>query len=58
VKEYESVKTVDENGWRHSRILLKPRSTDPYYSDIIVPDSAYEQFRVIGEFVRVMEFKN
>jgi hypothetical protein len=31
VKEYESTKYTDEEGWHHESIRLLPRSTDPYY---------------------------
>jgi len=38
--------------------VLKPRSDDSGYTDIVIPESGYERFRVIGEFVRVLEIKN
>jgi hypothetical protein len=56
-KEYYSQKVIDEESWQHEKIILKPKSFDPSYQDIIIdPNSIYEKtFSVIGIFDRVIE---
>lgn len=54
VKEYESTKTLTEDGWEHKRIFLKPRSSDPSYEVIeLNADNTY-RYRVVGEFVMLL----
>jgi SOS-response transcriptional repressor LexA len=56
-KEYHSQKVVTEEGWRHEKIILKPKSYDPSYQDIIIdPESIYDRpIKIIGIFERVIE---
>lgn len=54
VKEYESKKIEDENGWKHQSIILKPLSNDSNYEDIILSDDELESFKVIGVFECVL----
>ncbi len=54
IKEYQSVKYEDENGWRHQSIILKPRSNDLTYKNIELNDSNQEKFKVVGIFERVI----
>jgi hypothetical protein len=54
VKEYESIKSTDENGWKHNIIVLKPRSYIADYQDLILTDDALTDFRVLGVFVEVL----
>jgi hypothetical protein len=56
-KEYYSQKTVNEEGWQHEKIVLKPKSFDSSYQDIeIDPNSINEKaFRVVGIFDRIIE---
>ena len=54
VKEYESRKFQDENGWKHQSITLKPLSTETSYEDIVLTDEELSTFRVIGVFVCVL----
>lgn len=58
-KEYFSQKTVNEESWQHEKIILKPRSFDASYQDIVIgPNSINEKtFNVIGIFDRVIEYK-
>jgi hypothetical protein len=58
VKEYESKKYQDEDGWRHQSIILKPRSYDESYSDIELKDDELNNFKVIGIFQKVLERKS
>ena len=50
VKEYRSRKSEDEFGWRHEEVILKPRSTNPEYKDIVLRDDELRALRVIGVF--------
>ena len=54
VKEYQSVKAEDESGWRHSRILLIPRSYDTTFETIELKDDLLSTYKVVGEFVKVL----
>lgn len=56
-KEYYSQKAINEDGWHHEKIILKPKSFDASYQDIVIdPDSINEKtFSVIGIFDRVIE---
>lgn len=55
IKEYESKKFQDENGWKHQTILLKPQSYDDSYSQIELKDDDLNNFRVIGIFDKVIK---
>jgi len=54
VKRYSSQKQVDEYGeWRHMRIRLEP--LNPSFEPMeFSPEDEAQEFRVIGEFVRVL----
>jgi DUF2075 family protein/predicted GIY-YIG superfamily endonuclease/SOS-response transcriptional repressor LexA len=54
VKEYESFKYEDENGWSHQKILLKPRSLDPSYEILELTEEKFFDYKVVGEFVAVL----
>ena len=54
IKEYSSKKTYDELGeWEHERIELIPYNKD-YKTIVLTPEYDDEEFRVIGEFVGVI----
>ena len=55
VKEYESKKHKDENGWKHQSIILKPLSTDSSYANIVLENEDLSTFKVIGTFVCVIK---
>lgn len=55
VKEYESKKYQDEDGWKHQSIVLKPLSYDNSYSKIELKDDELNNFRVVGVFDRVLK---
>jgi hypothetical protein len=53
IKEYSSTKSFDEFGnWQHEKIELIPLNKD--YSPIIINSEDAEEFRVIGEFVSII----
>lgn len=55
VKVYESFKTEDKYGWRHTRIQLKPNSYDDSFQALLLTDEEALQYRVVGEFVGVID---
>ena len=55
VKEYESIKSENEDGWSHKKILLKPRSTDASFVTIVLSEDDTSRYRVVGEFLRVLD---
>ena len=55
VKEYESKKYEDKDGWKHQSIILKPLSTDSSYENIVLEDEDMSTFKVIGTFECVIE---
>lgn len=56
-KEYYSQKVSDGEGWHHEQIILKPKSFDSSYEDIIIDSHAIAEktFSMIGIFDRVIE---
>jgi DUF2075 family protein len=55
-KEYYSQKTINEESWHHEKIILKPKSYDVSYQDIIIEPNAINEktFSIIGIFDRVI----
>ena len=54
IKEYNSSKSYDEFGnWEHEKIELKPLNKD--YNPIVINAEEAEDFRVIGEFIGVVD---
>jgi len=56
-KEYYSQKVINEEGWHHQKIILKPKSFDSSYQDIVIDsDSINEKtFGVKGIYDQVIE---
>jgi len=54
VKEYRSNKKYTDSTWEHKSISLIPISIDSSFQTIILSDDELVDFRVIGEFVRVL----
>ncbi len=54
IKEYESKKSEDANGWKHESIILKPLSTADGYLPIVLEEEELRAFRVVGVFVRTL----
>lgn len=54
IKEYSSFKSYDEFGnWQHEKIELTPLNKD--YNPIVINAEEAEDFRVIGEFIGVVD---
>ncbi|AWG22352.1 restriction endonuclease subunit R [Flavobacterium faecale] len=54
IKTYSSEKTISEEGWEHTEIILRPNSYDGSYKNIIINEENGAEMRVIGEFVSVL----
>lgn len=54
IKEYSSKKIMDEEGWHHEQIILKPLSTNSY-QQIVLRDEETINFKVIGVFVKIIQ---
>jgi DUF2075 family protein/SOS-response transcriptional repressor LexA len=55
VKEYQSSKTVSDEGWRHESIILKPMSFAEGYDDIVLSEDSLVNFKVVGIFEKVLD---
>ncbi len=55
IKEYESKKYEQDGVWRHQSIILKPKSTDVRYENIVLKDDDLSSFDVLGIFECVIE---
>ena len=55
VKLYHSEKVLGQDNWSHSFISLKPKSSNPEYSDIILQPNESIELKVIGIFECVVE---
>lgn len=55
VKEYASKKQIDETGWKHQSIILKPLSTDSTYENLVLEDEDLSTFKVVGIFECVLD---
>jgi SOS-response transcriptional repressor LexA len=54
VKLYSSQKIVTDETWTHTSILLKPRSFDSSYKNIVINEENSARMRVIGEFKQIL----
>ena len=55
VKLYDSEKEATEGGsWRHTRVTLKPESSDPTYQPMVFEELAEGDLRIIAELVEVL----
>ncbi len=55
IKRYESQKVVNEEGWLHNSITLKPESDNPKFESIILKDEELIDLKVVGEFIEVLK---
>jgi hypothetical protein len=54
VKFYHSTKRATEDGWEHDRIILKPDSNLPGFTDIVLEKHSDRELGVRGELVAVL----
>lgn len=54
VKEYHSSKNIEEDGWQHKAITLKPLTNSSNYDDIQLSEDESVNLKVVGIFERVI----
>lgn len=54
IKEYHSQKSITDEGWHHSSIILKPLSNDFDYQDIVLENDEIVKFHIKGIFIKVL----
>jgi superfamily II DNA or RNA helicase/HKD family nuclease len=54
IKTYSSKKTISEEGWEHTSIVLRPNSFDDSYKNIIINQENGDSMRVVGEFISII----
>ena len=55
IKTYSSEKSVLQDSWGHTSVVLRPNSFDESYKNIVITEDNSEGLRVVGEFVRILE---
>ena len=55
IKTYSSEKTISDEGWQHTSIVLRPNSFDDNYENIIINSENGTEMRVVGEFIKVLK---
>jgi superfamily II DNA or RNA helicase/HKD family nuclease/SOS-response transcriptional repressor LexA len=55
IKTYLSKKSVSEETWGHTSIVLRPNSYDNLYQDIIITEENAMEMRIVGEFVQTLK---
>lgn len=54
VKEYHSTKKITSEGWEHTSIILRPRSRQSHYKDLLLTPDNQTQVKIIGIFDRII----
>ena len=54
IKTYSSEKTITEENWEHTAIVLRPNSYDDSYKNIVINEVNGAEMRVVGEFVEIL----
>ena len=54
VKEYHSQKSETTDGLKQTQILLKPKSTNDTFKDIVLTEEDVNEYKVVGVFVDVI----
>ncbi|MET6998423.1 LexA family protein [Chitinophaga defluvii] len=54
IKQYFSEKTINDDTWHHSSIILRPLSHDPRYESIILEYDELSEFKIYGIFERIL----
>jgi len=55
VKDYDSIKIQNEDGWEHKVIRLNPRSYNETFKPLELTEAQALCYKVIGEFVQVLD---
>ncbi len=54
VKEYLSKKTVTADNWKHEEIILRPNTSDPSFTDIVLANDELSDLKILGIFKEVL----
>jgi superfamily II DNA or RNA helicase len=54
IKTYSSEKSVSQETWGHTFVVLRPNSFDSSYQNIIITEENAAEMRVVGEFVKIL----
>jgi hypothetical protein len=54
IKTYSSEKSITDDQWEHTSIILRPNSFDDSYENIVINAENGAGMRVVGEFVRTL----
>jgi superfamily II DNA or RNA helicase/HKD family nuclease len=54
IKTYSSEKSVSEETWGHTSIILRPNSYDDSFKEIIINEENGSEMRVVGEFIEIL----
>lgn len=54
IKQYHSMKNINDDQWNHESIVLKPLSSDERFRPITLQEHALETLKVLGVFERVL----
>jgi superfamily II DNA or RNA helicase/HKD family nuclease len=54
IKTYSSEKIVSEEGWNHTKIVLRPNSYDDSFENIVVNEDDGSGMKVLGVFVKIL----
>lgn len=54
IKEYESKKQVNKDGWEHQSIVLKPQSNSKEFQNLVLSEDQVSKFKVVGVFLCVL----
>lgn len=55
IKTYSSEKVVTDDGWYHTKIVLRPNSYDDSYQEIIIDEENGSSMKVVGEFISILK---
>jgi SOS-response transcriptional repressor LexA len=55
VKIYTSEKTITEDDWVHTSIVLRPNSFDSSYQKIVITEENAQGMKIVGEFVEILK---
>ncbi len=55
IKTYSSEKSVSEETWGHTSVVLRPNSFDSSYQNIIITAENAAEMRIVGEFMRILK---
>lgn len=55
IKDYDSIKVQNEDGWLHKVIRLNPRSYNDMFQPLELTEAQALCYQVIGEFVQILE---